>query len=58
MPNQPNAQMGAAQPTPPAQNQAQSAIIKLPKIDLTQFDTLQGDEKNNFVGNLIYPLIQ
>jgi len=30
----------------------------LPQIDLTQFDSLQGEDKNNFVGNTIYGLIQ
>jgi len=32
-------------------------VIQLPQIDVSPLESLQGDERNNFVGNNIYGLI-
>jgi hypothetical protein len=32
-------------------------MISLPQVDLGVLDSLQGDDRKNFVGNAIYPLI-
>lgn len=39
------------------QQQAQSHL-RLPQIDLSGFDSIQGEDRKNFVGNSIYPAIQ
>ena len=40
------------------QQQQQMQLIQLPQIDVSPLESLQGDERNNFVGNNIYGLIQ
>ena len=47
MPNQPQMQM------PPQQEN----MMQLPQVNVAQLDSLQGDDRNNFVGNNIYQTI-
>lgn len=35
----------------------QEAMMQLPNVNVTQLDSLQGDDRNNFVGNNIYSTI-
>lgn len=50
--------MGGQQP-PQQQQPAQQNALQLPQINVEELDQLQGDERNNFVGNNIYmPIMQ
>lgn len=50
--------MGGQQP-PQQQQPAQQNTLQLPQINVEELDQLQGDERNNFVGNNIYmPIMQ
>lgn len=48
------------QPTPGANQTQQPSVqlLSLPQVDISQLDVLQGGDKNNFVGNSIYGIIQ
>ena len=48
--------MGQQNPGQIQQQQAkpQMKVIQLPQIDVSPLDSLQGEERNNFVGNNIY----
>lgn len=38
-------------------NKGQPAQLRLPQVDILPLDGLQGEERDNFVGNNIYPAI-
>lgn len=41
----------------PQMGQKQPAQLRLPQVDIAPLDGLQGEERDNFVGNNIYPAI-
>lgn len=55
----PQQQMMMQQQNPQQQQMSQQNSLQLPQINVEELDQLQGDERNNFVGNNIYmPIMQ
>lgn len=54
----PGQQPTGQEQTPQGQNQQQQQFLQLPQMDLSSFDSLQGEDRSNFVGNSIYGVIQ
>lgn len=58
-PQQQSMGMNQGQQPPQQQQPAQQNTLQLPQINVEELDQLQGDERNNFVGNNIYmPIMQ
>lgn len=58
-PQQQSMGMNQGQQPPQQQQPAQQNALQLPQINVEELDQLQGDERNNFVGNNIYmPIMQ